>query len=289
MTDLRHYLYRYERTGPKSITWNIVRELTADEYSAVGSAISTVYEAIRGVAGFAKVAHSDLDDLMTRLHAMAADESLRIRAETWPTHLQYRVVAVSAAIRMHEEHVLAAIRRRYGKESHEEQEAKRIFNEVFDGSLAYRVIYSLRNAVVHGSRGLVTSFGKSALVADGGGERIDTVIELRLRRDGVAKSTFKAAVRNEVVALTEDPDLVVFCQLALAAIKVVQQRLDSLVNPDLPAAVRLLRNYIDEVMTLRDIPRFHEHEFGQPHIGLVILGMTEGIAQYVLAATVPRA
>ncbi|SFH43550.1 hypothetical protein E3O11_12715 [Cryobacterium levicorallinum] len=274
------WLYGYEGEGPGEIEFHPIRMLSDDEYDAVRHAIKTVLDVLTGPTSFSELARRDMArtfiDLSQRLGDL--DESRKV--EIWGPELEYRIVSVSSAVRMHEEFVLTTIQKR--KDPTAEASAKAIFNRTYDGSQAYRIIYSLRNALVHGSKGLTTLGSKSTMAADG---TTSAAVSINLSRDRFAASDAKTAVRGEVRAMAEDPELMQLANVALDDLAAMRRDLEPLLYPEAPAASQLIYSYVHEVHASGfGAPHFHAHDPGDPFGHMSTIGMTRSIFDYVLAS-----
>jgi hypothetical protein len=274
------WLYGYESRGPSEIKFHPIRPLSENEYEAVGQAVMAIVDVLAGPTSFSELARRDMartiKDLTTRLKV--TDEARKF--EVWGPELEYRLVSVSSALRMHEEFVLTAIRKH--KDPTALASAKAIFSKTFDRSLAYRVIYALRNPLVHGSRGLTTLGTKSTLATDG---TTSTVISINLSRDRFGHSKANAAVRAEVRAMGADPELMQLANVALDDLVVMRNELQRLLFPNAPAAAYLIHSYIQEVHSSGfGGPHFHAHDVGNPLGNMTVIGMTRSVFDFVLAA-----
>lgn len=272
------WVYGYSPTE-SGLQFHPIRRLTDDEYDAAGQAVKVILDVLTGPTSFSELTRNDLsrtvDDLNQRL---ARKDELR-KVEVWGPELEYRIVAVSAALRMHEEFVTAIIRKRNDPAAL--ASAKTAFKATYDRSQAYRIIYSLRNALVHGSKGLTTLSARATLNAD---ETTSAIVSINLSREGFGKSDAKAPVRAEVRGMTDNPELIALSHVALDELAAMRVELESLLYPDAPAASALLLSYVKEVNAAGvSGPHFHAHDPGEPFSNMTNIGMNESIFNHVVS------
>ena len=226
-----------------------VRALRPGEYDELGLAIKTVTNVIQGFMVYMNQALNDLGDSMQRICAETSEMS---RDATGPRiELEYRMLNVCAAIKMFEEHTYSEIDRKYGADSVQESEARKIFHETYDGSRSYRILYYLRNAITHGSRNLI-SFRFVASEGADGSPAYD--LRLPLLRDKFADSNARATVRQEVRALPEDPDTLAMSFEVLPVMRTLNQKLMPILEPKLRDRVVTLGLLINEAAAAGGYP-----------------------------------
>lgn len=257
-------LYRYERTGPGSIRWNQIRELSPEEWDLAIAAHRDIYRLTRGVDRFVSFAWGDLRN--------ARDELLRqLREQTWPDEwmaptIEYRILGFSTALRLYHEYVTAQLNRTHDDERRDRVSA--VFSEAYDGSFAYRLLYSMRNAFQHGVH--LVSLRMAARIVNSTDTQRESEVRAQLNKGTFTASRANAAVRQEVSKLDDDIDLMTLAEEAFAEVQALRARLTPLVHPEAPAAAQVLIQYIEEIGGER--PHFHEYIRGLPTKG--ILGTT---------------
>lgn len=269
------WVYGYTPTSD-GVEFHPVRQLSEGEYDAAGNAVKVLLDVLTGPTAFAELARRDMTTTIEDVRARLATDFRDI--QRWGPELEYRIVAVSAALRMHEEFVMSTI----GKRSDDEARtgAKVIFRGTYDRSQAYRIIYSLRNALVHGSKGLTSLSAKGTLNQDG---TISTTISINLSRKRFGASDVKAPVRAELRAMQEDPDLFLLANLALDDLAAMREQLEPLLYPDAPAAARLIFAYVQEVFAAGfGSPHFHAHDTGDIFGNLSHIPMNEAVFNHAV-------
>lgn len=275
------WVYGYSPTE-QGVEFHPVRQLSAEEYEAAGLAVKVLLDVITGPASFSEIARRDLAQTIEDVSGRLSTDFRSI--EEWGPEVEYRVVAVSAALRMHEEFVLASIGKRKDQES--KTAAKAIFSATYDRSLAYRIIYSLRNALVHGSRSLTSLRATGSLAEDG---TVSTTVAISLSRKGFGRSDTKASVRAEVAAMDEDPNLVELSNQALDDVARMRDLLEPLLYPEAPAAIALIFSYVREVAAAGfSGPHFHSHDPGSPFTSLTHIAMNEAVFNHVVRIATGR-
>lgn len=259
--ELEHHLYRYTRDSPDvPLTWEPVRRLSEAEFQDVSTALATVTKLLRRPQSPVEIAYRDLSEYVASLTQRAVDMAVLRRTEDWLPELQYRFIALSAALRMYEEVTMADAGR--VSDTTAATEMKTAFSEVYDRSLAYRVIYAMRNLLVHGAG--QTLDVKARTWIDEADQK-HAHLTLTLRRDVFVKSKAKAAVRGEVAELPTAPDLLAFAHEAVAGVRDIEKVAVRLLHPSRDASVDLLYEYMLELHRLGGgSPRFHTHPPSDP-------------------------
>ncbi|MCU6479022.1 hypothetical protein [Arthrobacter sp. A2-55] len=219
----------------------VVRQLAPGELENLQQAIQTVTNVIQGFIVYMTQALDDLAESLQRIYAEASGMSRDPNSRR--IELEYRMLNVCAAIKMFEEHIYSEIDRKYGVDSTQRTEARQIFNKTYDESGAYRILYYLRNAITHGSRSLLT-FIFNATTGPNGSPNYD--VRVNLLRDKFAASNAKAAIRQEIQELPEDPNTLAMCFEVLPVMTALNQQLMPLLEPALMDRIITLAHLINE-------------------------------------------
>lgn len=177
-TELGHYLYVYSRAEDGSVRWNKIRSLAASEHEAVRRALDLLSQLLRRKESVVDIAYRDLRDLTDRLTALFVDLDFTRRTEAWLPELRYRFAAVSTALRMYDEATTAEARRL--GDSAAVENVRSLFRTAYDSSYAYRLVYALRNPLIHGAGEMIDSKVRSWLDSQ---EEKHAELTLSLRRD----------------------------------------------------------------------------------------------------------
>lgn len=213
-----------------------IDETTAKGVSRAVQLLSQVY---RGFNIHLRIAYDDLEEeLRTARRELLATSGLD---ETSKMRLVNRALHLSVAVRLYEEHSMSEIHRRWGRTSAQAAAARRLFSIAFDRSFGYRVLYALRNALVHTAEELLTLSFRVWL--DGPAKDDSTKsasATIGLSRSAFAAADLRAATRKEVLALSEDPDVLTLAGEALAELELLNAALEPYLHPDLDDAVLLV-------------------------------------------------
>lgn len=142
---------------------------------------------------------------------------------------------------------MADAERYHGSGAAEVAEVDRIFSEAYDSSFAYRLLYRLRNVLVHHSLRCVGLFlsaketSQTGLIVNQYELRVPLLREIFLG----AKKGVSATMRKELRDVSEDPDLLTLCREAISELERIDKRIRLLVNPGLledATAVRRLNS-----------------------------------------------
>lgn len=282
--EVERLLYRYARVAEGSIRWEPIRELSLFEWEEVSDALNLINSAMSGPPLYSAFAQGDIDTFVRHLeHRLTRRNEIR-KPEEWLPEFRYRFIAASAAVRMHQEAVLAEANRR-GLSETAIDDLRAVFSSSYDRSLSYRVIYALRNLLVHGSDRVLRTQATATLQSN---ETTTARVDLRLSRADFASSSANAAVRRQVAALLEDPDLLAMAAEASSVVLDMRRDLDPILYPGQELAVELIHRYIEEVHELGGGgPHFHMQEAGNPFVVRAMLPMTEKVFNFVLQAHRP--
>jgi hypothetical protein len=282
--EIEFWLYRYENPAPHKVNFIPVRKLTSSEYEAAGTAIQIVSDAMRGFDDYLRRAMEDLRMTVADLLIKLTDINFARQSELWVPDIKYRVLNVSAGLRMYEEYVEAEVARLWTNNSVQWKLMKDIFHDLYDGSLPYRIIYYLRNALVHGAGSLTTAKARAWLETEDGTEYAKAEFSLLLSRSAFMKTVkARAALRDEIANLASDPDLIELCERAYVDLTNEKARLFPLVHPEVAAAAGLLFQYIVELQAVGGGgPHFHSHAPSNGFEKLSQLAMTRSVFDYVI-------
>jgi hypothetical protein len=283
-------LYRHRppvHTEPNAdkvkVVFDMVRELTKEEFDEAGEAIKVVSSVLEGFDNNLNRSYLDLSTSLERLTSTFSSNDAMQDVPNWLPELQHRITNFSVALVMHQGYVVSEVGHLYGQHSAELDAAKRIFADLFDGSISYRIVYGFRNAVVHSSRQLMTTRAAARLVVDpDGNERVETDLAIRLIREAFAKTKPNTKRRDEVLGLPEDPDLLKAFRVAWAETTAAQSSLNAYLYPHRERAVQALWNYLVEVAALGGYgPHFHGMLAASPWQNMQTLPMSRSLATYI--------
>lgn len=239
--------------GRPQLTFEYVRPVEDSEYIDLHTAISDVSHVLKGFIVFVRQAILDLNNSALAVYEAMATHEFGRDTERWRIELNYRVLAVCAALRMYEEFTFAELRRKYGRESEYELEAKSILSRTYDSCFAYRLLINLRNALVHGSTSLLNiSATESRPNGDAG--RIVHHLEIKLNREAFARSSVKAPIRHEVGALADNPELLSLCDDVLEPMEDLNGWFNALLVPRLEEHIAILANITMEAASKGGYP-----------------------------------
>ena len=280
--DTEQAIYLYEGDEPGHTKWRSLRELTLNDYETVGTALNEIQQFLTGQLNRLLLVQQDLRDEVAQLELQITDLDRMRQAESWVPRLELRVIHLSAGLRMYEEYALARATRLWGKESGGYEKTRALFHSIYDASQSYRIVYYLRNALVHGSTKMFRVEARARINPDT--QAKTATVKFLLNRRSFSSANVKAAVRDETLALSEDPDLLNLGYEAIQAVTAVDSEVNSLLHPDIEKAVELIWGYMVEAQKAGGgAPHFHKHKIGAPFENLEILGMSRPIYQLVLA------
>jgi hypothetical protein len=235
------------RREPNAIMFEFVRTLDDDEWDQISRAVAEIRTAIEGLDYLWKIALTDLTSTMDSIAGDLLDDfSLLGESEWWSPRLAFRLIAFSTSLRLFEEHTLALAKRRAGDQQSLVAQVRNEFSRTYDGSASYRLIYELRNVLVHGSTRSVGLGAKLSLESD---DQRSVTLSAVLLRDVFLEQLHKSkpVLRQELLRLDEDPDLLTIVELAARELWLLNVRLKPLMFPTLAGALKRLSELAEEV------------------------------------------
>jgi len=254
--EVVHALFRHEALEPGHFSWTQVRELSEDEWLEARESHVVIAHMLESFDKFLPIAWQDLqvgrDEVLERLHTDLSPEGIA-------PQIEYRILNFSTGLKLYHEHVLAELNRN-GTAS-VKTEVNRRFSELYDNCRGYRFMYSLRNAFLHGTRGLVRIEAGVRLVDEAMTEK-ESWIRTNIQRKQFDGSKANAAVRREIREMADDPEIYDLCTEALEGVQQLHAGLIPLLHPRAPRAAHVIRLYALEVG--RSVPYFHEYRRDDP-------------------------
>lgn len=262
-----------------------IRQLSEQEYEDIRTAIYRLENHLTGFDAYIWRALKDLNATAEKARMQYAKEGSRFSPGPVVSELELRIINVCAAVKMYAEHVIVRLGVLYGKESMERRNVKAQISQLYDSSLAYRVCNHLRNALVHGSPlELMQATFNTRLTESG--ERVTTV-EVHLSREGFRKHAENAKVREEVVALPEELELMSTATDAAMGTMALHEEIMDIVNPGALPATQLLARLFEEadaVLVEDEWPAFFEVSPSAPEGSRIKpLPLPESVSKFVRA------
>ncbi|WP_156367471.1 hypothetical protein [Arthrobacter sp. Leaf69] len=183
-----------------------IRQLSEQEFEETRTAIYRLENYLTGFDAYIWRALEDLRATAEKARTQFAEKGSSFSPGPVVSELELRIINVCAVVKMYAEHVIVRLGEMYGKESTERGDVKALFSQLYDSSLPYRVSNHLRNALVHGSPAELMQTTLHTSLPESG--QPVTTVEVRLSRDGFRKHAQNAKVRDEVVALSEELELI---------------------------------------------------------------------------------
>ena len=269
--------------GTVKVIFDMVRELTKDQFDQAGEAVQVIERVLVGFDNNLDRSFNELIESTERLTATFGNSNAFQDFSGWGPELLHRITNFSVAIVMHQSYVASEVEHLYGKNSTQHVAVKKAFSDLYDRSLSYRIVYGFRNAIVHSSRRLVSTYASSQLViVPNGDEHIESEAKLRLIREAFSTTKPNAKLRDEVMALTEDPELLEACRDAWAATKAVQAGIDPILYSARNGAVQTLWEYVVETAALGGYgPYFNSVQMPDPSVGMQMVPISHSIIKYV--------
>lgn len=269
--------------GTVKVIFEMVRELTKDQFDQAGEAVQVIGRVLVGFDNNLERSFNGLTESTERLTAAFGNSDAFQDFSNWGPDLLHHITNFSVALVMHQTYVTSEVGHLYGRDNAQHIAVKKAFSDLYDRSLSYRIIYGFRNAIVHSSRPLVSSYANSKLVIDlNGNEHIESDVKLRLIREAFSTTKPNAKLRDEVLALTEDPELLEACRAAWAETKAVHAGIAPVLYPTRNEAVQTLWEYVVETAALGGYgPYFNSLQKPDPSVGMQMVPVSHSIINYV--------
>jgi hypothetical protein len=236
-------------TGQAKARFEIFHELQPEEYRAYLKACGRLQSAIDGsLITYVRQSLANLESIAEQIrHFMQTQPglaALQASVDNWFANVVCYVLTFCSALHLYQEQSEGEVTRNYGDASDELVRMRNIFSDAYDNSFAYRLIYRLRNVLVHHSLqsvGLTLATAEdrtpAGLIVHRHTVRVPLKREIFLR----AKRAVSAQIRQQLEEMAEDPNLLVLCPEALRAVEDVHRKIFRLVHADLLENARLVR------------------------------------------------
>ncbi|MEX8033201.1 hypothetical protein AB6V29_09250 [Microbacterium sp. 20-116] len=235
----RVFLARVGRTPeePAIVRFDLIMPIDNVTVGAVSRTIRMLTQLYRGFNIHLRIAYEDVVDELKSAHDGLAGR--RRPDDTGLMRLVNRALNFSVAVRLYEEHVMSEVHRRWGKGSTQTDAVRQLFAQTFDRSFGYRVLYALRNPLVHSSEQIIGCTWLAQLddPQDNTSTETNVQVALHVEREAFARSDARAATRHEVAQLLKNPDFLALADDALVHIEELNQALEPFLYPDIDDAV----------------------------------------------------
>jgi hypothetical protein len=223
-----------------AVTFDVFRMFHHSTYKRYEDAYSRVADARDGdLSVYAVSALNQIDGMVRQIETLVTTSSVpavTASAGEWSRTVAGAVLTLCSSVHLFQEQTEAAVARHFGSDSAEHVRIQERFAAAYDSSFEYRLMYRLRNVLVHHSMKSVGLRFKARLEQDPDGtERKVAHIELPLVRRtflGTRKGV-SAAIRREPEGLDSEPDVRDLGASAIAAIHALRQDSMDLVHPRL--------------------------------------------------------
>lgn len=160
---------------------------------------------------------------------------------TWLTSLRAAALSLCSSVAYHQDQMLRRIEKAYGEDSTTYSQVAGQFHELYDGYPGYRFLCRLRNVMVHESMEAVTAAVKRISV----GGHIQSRFRVTIDRSFIAQSDMKKAVKAEIVALRENPDLLDLADAITEPLATVNTAIETLLLDNMSSAFQAVAEFDD--------------------------------------------
>jgi hypothetical protein len=174
--------FTYLQNGHHRI--ELLEKLTSEQAEKINESVKLIKSFHRGFTINVRIA---FDDVQTEISEAEARLSSHIAlTATNSCRPIYKALNMSIVIQLYVEHAKSFLDRTWGIDSEKRMKAEEIFHSIFDTYLAYRILYALRNPIVHTDLQLVTMKYSSKLVeVEGHPDTTENEVSLFLSREKI--------------------------------------------------------------------------------------------------------
>ncbi|WP_125458642.1 hypothetical protein [Rhodococcus sp. 1168] len=236
--------------------FEVIKELTKDQYDIYSDAYHeidvllnrNIFTYMKKTMGdLIKAIKADMEEMTSgKLNHSQPDDIVRMGIR-----MRSAALAFCSALHYHQEHTYTELEKLYGENSDTEKEVRKILNRLNEKSSHYRLMYHLRNTMVHHSMEAVSIHGTAQLDKDGNTIAVSTPkIDVKAMTDLDKK--MKEKYREQLTALPDQtPDLL---QYAVEAFKAANEANDKLLlkmYPNMKQSCATILEF-DELFEKRD-------------------------------------
>jgi hypothetical protein len=228
--------------------------LTVADFARYSEAYRAVFDVVHG----SHYAYFLVSQDLLRSAILAANEAAdagRIRHDSdpdsylvWIRNMRSAALSLCSSLVYHQELMLQKTSVMFGKGSAEFASVKAIFSALYDDHAGYRFLCRLRNIMAHDSMDAVSVRAKQSLV---GGTRLVTNFEVGIERARVARCKQIGPVRDEIVELSGNPDLLELADQITEPVAVANRQIEAILYTDLAAAYETVVEF-DEIFGGRE-------------------------------------
>lgn len=225
-------------------TFSVFHRLSPEDYERYATAYGNVRNALENdLVSYAQESFRQLENLRIDLRGKLSQLStplVEANVHSWHRTVQCSTLSFASSIHLFYEQTIARIRRLNPESTQEVEDA---FKNEYDNCFAYRLLYRLRNVMVHHSLGCVSLQLSGAEEKTPGGLVLHKhTVAFPLRRDRFLETRqgVSAALREEIRALPEDPDLYILSKEALSCVRRISENTFEASHPNIRQECRAI-------------------------------------------------
>lgn len=223
-----------------------IATLSIDEHTRYAEAYECVHHvAVGGIFNYFLTSVRALRDRLADANLAFADPEFKPQTNAYAvsqcfTDIRSAVLSVVSALSYHQEQCHQLASELHASDERVRAAVKQEFNVLYDAHREYRLLYALRNLLIHESMSVVTVSARPLLVRG----RVDTRFDLGIDRS-IANSSKKISptARAEFAAITTNPDVLDLIRRLVKPLCELDQRVTELIRPDLHRSCRDVLNF----------------------------------------------
>lgn len=243
--------------------FTVIREFSRDDYERYGDAYhrlddilnSGIYAYVRTTfMAVSDTMQLDMEEMRTGLIRYGQpDDIVRIG-----NRMRGVVLSFCSALHMHQDHIFTEVVEKFGDGSRTHNKVRKAFNRLYEKSLDYRLLWHLRNTMVHHALDAV-SISATAFTGEGGEHLAVSLPRIDVSVTADLNNRISQAFRRELLAFEEDPLVLEVAVNAMKMVRATNRQVVKILNPDIGAICATVREF-DAIFDGREGVRCLTHD-----------------------------
>ncbi|EQM33015.1 hypothetical protein N601_13590 [Rhodococcus erythropolis DN1] len=230
--------------------FEVIQKISESDFKRYGDAYHEINKILnvnvftymtKTIGDLGRAIQADMEELKGgKLDASQPDDIVRMGIR-----MRSAALAFCSALHYHQEHTYEEIKQLYGEDSKQHKDVQKILNKLFEKSSEYRILYRLRNTMVHHTMEAISISARAWLDEKGETIAISTPkVDIKAMTDLDKKMDDK--YRELLKALPEQkPDLLTLAYEAFKAAKDANERILPKMYPDMRDACQIIVEFDD--------------------------------------------
>ncbi|MEU2104439.1 MULTISPECIES: hypothetical protein [unclassified Nocardia] len=180
--------------------------------------------------GFMNAVQADVQELQESKYSPANPDGIIAVG----VRMRTAVLSMCSALYFHQEHNYKQIVRKFGENGSEHNKVQKIFNRLFERSPEYRLLYHLRNTMVHYALDVVRISAGARLVDEVPVGWTDPKVDISAMIE--LNTELKEAYRRQLRAMAEDPSILELVSKAMPLVFEANEKILRVIHPEVDEA-----------------------------------------------------